>query len=114
MLIYKITSLINETTLIIWIWMLYFISLQTIENKYSPITKYKFEKNGPDMKPRYSYAVDAYLEVGFRYMQVSQAELKVIEEWQEENGLQQKCFDNHDDTIGQGNPYHGDGEDFGT
>ena len=32
---------------------------------------------------------------------------------QEENGLQPKCFDNHDDTIGQGNPYHGDGEDFG-
>ena len=33
---------------------------------------------------------------------------------QEENGLQPKCFDNDDDTIGQGNPYHGDGEDFGT
>ena len=59
-----------------------------LENKYSPITKYKFEKNGPDMKPRYSYVVDAYLEVGFRYMQVSQAELKLIEEWQEESGIQ--------------------------
>ena len=33
MLIYKITSLIDETTLIIWKWMLFFVSLQAIEKQ---------------------------------------------------------------------------------
>ena len=35
MLINETTLLIEETTLMIWIWMLYFVSLQSIENKYS-------------------------------------------------------------------------------
>ena len=59
-----------------------------LESKYSPIGGYRFSHNGPDNKPRYNYTVDAYLEVGFRYMQVSQAELAKIEAWQQENGIQ--------------------------
>ena len=34
MLINETTLLIEEITLMIWIWMLYFVSLQAIENKY--------------------------------------------------------------------------------
>ena len=35
MLINETTLLIEEITMMIWIWMLYFVSLQSIENKYS-------------------------------------------------------------------------------
>ena len=59
-----------------------------LESLYSPISSYKFTKNGPDNKPRYHYTLDAYLEVGFIYQTVTQAELKNIEAWQEENGIQ--------------------------
>ena len=55
---------------------------------YSPINEYEFTKNGPDNKPRYHYTLDAYLEVGFIYQTVTQAELKKIEAWQEETGIQ--------------------------
>jgi hypothetical protein len=59
-----------------------------LDNRYTPISSYKFVKNGPDMKPRYAYSVDAYLEVGFIYDDVSQEELKKIQAWQEETGIQ--------------------------
>ncbi len=59
-----------------------------LNSKYAPINSYKFVKNGPDMKPRYDYSIDAYLEVGFRYIQVSQDELTAIEEWQDQSGIQ--------------------------
>ncbi len=55
---------------------------------YTPITGYEYVKDGPDKKPRYSYKSDAYLEVGFIYQTVTQAELKVIEQWQADNGIQ--------------------------
>ncbi len=59
-----------------------------LENKYSPISSYKYVKDGPDKKPRYGYSIDAYLEVGFIYQSVTQAEYKRIQEWQEETGIQ--------------------------
>ncbi len=59
-----------------------------LNSKYSPISEYKFKKNGPDMKPRYSYTIDAYLEVGFIYDDVTQEEYKRIVEWQEQTGIQ--------------------------
>jgi len=59
-----------------------------LESIYGPINSYKFAKEGPDKKPRYSYSIDEYLELGFRYVQVSQTELKAIEEWQKAEGIQ--------------------------
>jgi oligopeptide transport system permease protein len=59
-----------------------------MSNRFSPIGSYKFSKEGPDKKPRYSYTVDAYMEVGFIYTEVTQAKLKEIEEWQEKTGIQ--------------------------
>ncbi len=59
-----------------------------MESKYSPINDFKFSKNGPDLKPRYSFSVDTYLEVGFLYLDVTQAEYNKILSWEEENGIQ--------------------------
>ncbi len=59
-----------------------------LASKYSPINDYKYSHDGPDKKARYGYKVDAYLEVGFIYDTVTQQELKNIEAWQEETGIQ--------------------------
>ncbi len=59
-----------------------------LASKFSPINSYKFVKNGPDLKPRYGYTIDSYLEVGFIYQSVTQAEYKKICDWQEETGIQ--------------------------
>jgi len=59
-----------------------------LASRYSPIGSYEFVKNGPDLKPRYGYTIDAYLEVGFIYQNVTQAELKKIEQWQDKTGIQ--------------------------
>ena len=60
----------------------------SMSNKYAAINGYTFAKIGPDAKPRYNVDVDAYLEVGFRYITVTQDELANIEAWQEETGIQ--------------------------
>ena len=62
------------------------------QSEYQPIIKslgYEHEHmlNGTD-KFTYHYRVDEYLAVGFLNLQVSQDELKNIEKWQKESGVQ--------------------------
>ena len=59
-----------------------------LESKYSPINDYKFKKMGPGNKEIYTFEVDAYLDVGFRIMDVDRAKYEKILAWQEETGIQ--------------------------
>ncbi len=56
------------------------------ESAYTPIIKY--EKDTKSKKSRYKATIDAYLEVGFVYMQVEQDEYKKILDWEKETGIQ--------------------------
>ena len=59
---------------------------------YSPVHEYKFSKMGPDQKERYNITVDAYNEVGFKYITVTQEEYARIQEWQSQPGNPQILY----------------------
>lgn len=58
------------------------------ESFYTPLVKYKEAGTGLDGKLRYDIKIDAYLEVGFISMAVTQDEYRKIAAWEEETGIQ--------------------------
>ena len=58
------------------------------DSYYSPLINYKKSGTGLDGKDRFAAEIDAYLEVGFVYMTVEQAEYQRILDWEKETGIQ--------------------------
>ena len=83
---------------------------EAMNSKYQPVLKtdtpYEQEMPGKKIAKYYPVNVDTYLEVGFLYTDVEQAEYKKILQWQEQTGLQviypmvdtnnEYCFDAQD------------------
>ena len=60
---------------------------QGIESKYNPVNRIT-RRTVQDNTKNYRVKLDAYLEVGFVFMQVSEEEYNQMVKWQAENGLQ--------------------------
>ena len=64
------------------------VSADQVTDKYNPIRKLNSVKdNSVTKKTTYNASIDTYLEVGFLYIQIEQAEFEQIRAWETETGL---------------------------